>query len=280
MRLTGVVLLATSIAAGASLAAPSPAEASPLYWVGTDQDPSGPLKTLTGSTAVELPVPEPFDGSAKAGPSGLATSVTASRTLSSGELHEEGTAGAALFLTDVVFSGPGPTVDAILNLHLTGFLDATASVGSADAIVWVFAELTSDLDTLTETPVLEIVCSTSSGCPVPTVDAVLSYNLGTVPVGVPIAVAFGLGSNVNFYTSSTETGTFAASSDFLHTLTFASGDVFTLPAGYSVNSPDGSIVDNRFVSVEGPVPVPEPATLMLLITGSIAGAIRSRRRTH
>jgi len=271
---TGVT--AAFIAAVTSVAVPSRAEAAPIYLVETDQDPFGPLKSLTGSTAVELPVPAPFGGSAKAGPSGLATSVTASRTVGPDE-HEEGGAGAALFLTDVVFTGPGPTVEAILNLHLTGSLAATASGGLAESAVFVLAGLTTDVEMLTL--VLQIDCSTTSGCPVPMVDTVVSHNLGPVPVDVPISLGFALGSNIDFFGRETG-GTFTGSSDFLHTLTFAAGPVFTLPAGYSVNSPDGSIVDNRFVPVESPVPVPEPATFMLFITGSIAGVIRARRRAH
>ena len=55
-----------------------------------------------------------------------------------------------------------------------------------------------------------------------------------------------------------------ANADFFHSLSFAtSGDVFNLPAGYTVNSVSGGIVNNRFVGA----PVPLPSTLLLLGSG-------------
>jgi hypothetical protein len=59
-----------------------------------------------------------------------------------------------------------------------------------------------------------------------------------------------------------------AASSFSHTFSFATaGDVFTLPAGYTVNSVEGNIVNNRFVGLAAePEPVPEPGPLALLAT--------------
>jgi hypothetical protein len=72
--------------------------------------------------------------------------------------------------------------------------------------------------------------------------------------------------------------TVSASSDFLHTLTFAqSGPAFTLPEGFTANSVGGNIVDNQFVGGEADA-VPEPATLALVSSGLLAIASARRRR--
>jgi PEP-CTERM motif-containing protein len=79
-------------------------------------------------------------------------------------------------------------------------------------------------------------------------------------------------------TSGAKVSAFADSiNDFSHTLSFAaSGPVFNLPTGYTVNSVDGGIVDNHFVTST----VPEPGTLILLGAGllGMAGAFRRKLR--
>lgn len=63
--------------------------------------------------------------------------------------------------------------------------------------------------------------------------------------------------------------------DFSRTLEFpTSGPVFNLPAGFTVNSADGAIVNNQFV---GFPTVPEPGTLLLLGTSLLTLASRFRR---
>jgi hypothetical protein len=64
----------------------------------------------------------------------------------------------------------------------------------------------------------------------------------------------------------------SAGADASHTLAFPIGSpVFNLPAGWTANSLDGSIVNDMFV------PVPEPAT-GLLVMGGVLGLAVSRRR--
>ncbi|MFL5242838.1 MAG: PEP-CTERM sorting domain-containing protein, partial [Gemmataceae bacterium] len=59
--------------------------------------------------------------------------------------------------------------------------------------------------------------------------------------------------------------------DFSHTVTFAThGPVFNLPDGYSANSDEAQITDNRFVSsTVAPAGVPEPASLTILAIGAL-----------
>lgn len=76
--------------------------------------------------------------------------------------------------------------------------------------------------------------------------------------------------------STQQAGTANGFVDFSRTLGFpTSGPVFNLPAGFTVNSAEGVIVNNQFVSVPT---VPEPGTLLLLGTGLLTLASRFRSR--
>lgn len=62
-----------------------------------------------------------------------------------------------------------------------------------------------------------------------------------------------------------------ASSGFLDTVGFpTSGPVANLPAGWSISSASGLIVDNRFVGGSA-AEIPEPGTAALLVVGLLAG---------
>jgi len=55
--------------------------------------------------------------------------------------------------------------------------------------------------------------------------------------------------------------------------------VFLLPDGFTVNSLDGTVVNNEWVGAqETPTPVPEPASLLLVATGVGAANVRRLRR--
>ena len=76
-----------------------------------------------------------------------------------------------------------------------------------------------------------------------------------------------------------------ASSNFGSTVTLPlSGDVFVLPEGYTVNSAEASIVDNRFVGIPlgaSAAPALPPwmlGLLAVLLVGATVGALRRRAR--
>ena len=71
-----------------------------------------------------------------------------------------------------------------------------------------------------------------------------------------------------------------ASIEFDNSLDFVTGqDLFVLPAGYTANSDDGLIVNNRFIGNAAPQPtLPEPGTLSLLAASVLA--IVARRPRH
>ena len=66
-----------------------------------------------------------------------------------------------------------------------------------------------------------------------------------------------------------------ASVEFDKTLTFATDTVATLPAGFTLNSPSGGIVNNVWT----PAPVPLPGSLPLLAIG-LLGLVRPRQLTR
>jgi hypothetical protein len=102
------------------------------------------------------------------------------------------------------------------------------------------------------------------------------------PVGQPFFFGFGLSNSGGVSNTGGPAAVFGrARSDFGSTLQFAStGPVFNLPDGFTINSVDALITDNRWTgAVTGPAPVPEPATLTLVAGSIISGiAVRWRRR--
>jgi hypothetical protein len=103
----------------------------------------------------------------------------------------------------------------------------------------------------------------------------------TIPVNTPFAVSLNLEAQAS---ADSYLATPYGSGDvwslggafFGHTLTFAPDGVFTLPDGYTVNSVDAGIVDNQLAG--SAVPVPEPGSLTLLVSGFVVAVRRHRRK--
>ena len=193
---------------------------------------------------------------------------------------------ATLIYTDVVVSGGpvGTTVPTTVNFDLTGshlvgvsvdlsgraFTSSTIDIGVTVDGVPVgqgHREVTARYDTNVITTFGQLMLANGVGRIVTP-----PFN---VKVGVPFAVKLELNTRATVdacFSNSFGLNVFA-NTDFSHTFAFAStGPVFTLPVGYTANSPDAQIVNNSFV--------PEPSSQLQLACGSAALLLicRPRRR--
>ena len=102
----------------------------------------------------------------------------------------------------------------------------------------------------------------------------LALAVDGLPIGVPISLDVSMGT----ITELTAAGNvdFAGGVDFYHTLTLpTTGDVLTLPAGYTADSAELNVSGNSFVAV------PEPATWSVVAAVGLAGfAVLRRRRSR
>lgn len=189
-----------------------------------------------------------------------------------------------LDIDDIVFTGPGFTTTATLNLDISGFFDAHAMSNSSG----LFAKGSAGVSVLVNwnggAPEYQGLSSTTvnhNTYPAPPVETTAANNdltgvtfpttISLGPMIVSLNQAYTLRLYLAAFTSTQADGFGIAdaggTSDFGHTLSFpTSGPVFDLPSGYSVSSASADIVDNTWLGTPVSVSlVPLPAAVWLLM---------------
>ena len=242
-----------------------------------------------------------MDATAAAGPGTLSAFADATINVPASTLGGNASVAAGtsrLVLSDIVISPlpgttPEPTVPFSLSLILNGSLDTLASIGSphlggAEAhasvsVLGLLAGVSFGGDrtkissanaadgSVTDLPITGTgILAGPSGVLV-TPEAVATINS---PFTLDLTLLAGASASYNYggTTTASTNALAAAHSNFSNTLTLGSsnGQVFNLPAGYTANSIDGMIVNNRLV--------PEPSTAVLLILGILQCAFTVARQ--
>jgi hypothetical protein len=109
---------------------------------------------------------------------------------------------------------------------------------------------------------------------------VLTTDPFTVTANTPFSLTFSLSDVTSAAISDGGAGNATAIADFSNTLTFVDDrPVFDLPNGYTANSLEAGIIDNRFTPADGAAAIPEPSTLVMSsILLGIFGVVWSFRR--
>jgi hypothetical protein len=198
---------------------------------------------------------------------------------------------AKFTIDDVLISGPSSgTVNGTLNLLLEGSLAASANFANALGSSGSYAQISIGVGLPglggnggarlgAGAPPPNTLALTNSGLLLGYGGGLLSLhvNSSSLPVNTPFSITLDLQSETlaSYTVQGTGTAVVPISaegfSNFTNTFSFArSGPVFTLPDGYTVNSPSGMIVDNHFI--------PEPPVIALLAPVLSAWLWRSRRQ--
>jgi hypothetical protein len=205
-----------------------------------------------------------------AGPGALGVSTSVSNDFGLGGAAS-GSAFAEMRSTFVI-KGPvgGPSsIPVSLNLELSGF---TSTFSCCDASGWILNLATRQFGQGT---VRSNLAGTGLLAGIPSEGSIIVDTIITTPtvlfaVGPSHILEIGLSVSAN----AGRIGN--AEIDFAHTLSFpASGPVFNLPAGYTIDVPDLGILNNRFGTDGGPS-VPEPSS-MVLTGGALIAASLLRR---
>jgi hypothetical protein len=206
-----------------------------------------------------------------------------------------GPAYGQFLLTDVIISGPpgtlpGTLVNTSFNLSIKGNLAASFSLsgpGNIDVSSGVnisgsigpplsggfgfVGGMTADSSITSSGPATTSFTATGilsafNGVGFPGTGLVNSGS-GDLPVGTPLNLVLKLSAQSSVSgspaspTSPAITVVGESTADFFHTLGFpTSGPVFNLPAGYTVNSVSGKILNNHFIRG-----APIPSTMLLLL---------------
>lgn len=225
-------------------------------------------------------------GFARADYGALGASV--SLALANAGLITLGNSGFAIseFTGDYLVSGPGSSVNVQLNLLLDGLLSLSANGANGGDSARVAVSLSAPFGSFRTASLL----IRSNGSPIitNTLDGDLDFEplLGAgdgeveidtdsfaVPVGTPFSLRLALSTSGAVATLGTGPLESAVSL-FGSTLSFVAGrDVFTLPAGYTVNGT--AVVSNRWTGSPGAVP--EPGTGVMALAGLMALSLQRRR---
>jgi hypothetical protein len=266
---------------------------------------SGPSPTpVSVSQSVSGPIQFTFSvGSATAGASASAAAgqlrlgANSTLNLPTGTFNgaNVGAAGNATFSMDFVLSGPqgttGMLIPVTFNTVLTGSFGANASgAGGMGGVLsgGASAGLCSAAGTCGSSSLGQLYADSGGGFSASGVFGGLGVPLASpiyqVHVGDTFTVTMGFDLSTLAFANNFTPGAGSANAfaDFIHTLGFpTSGPVFNLPTGgYTVNSLDGTVVNNQFTPVGTVVPTPEPNTLLLMGSGffALGGRIALRRK--
>ena len=133
---------------------------------------------------------------------------------------------------DVVFSGPGPTVDVAVNVALGG--TAGGAIPSSHPVSWFV-----NFRDASGVGGYGSAVMTDSYTPNGPAETATSFTITGVPVGVPVALELRSQWTPHGESSSTTSGT-----GFQELL---DSEVFVLPAGYTADSAEAGIVDNQLM---------------------------------
>lgn len=276
-----------------------PAHAAPVYDYTIDYP--GPYQVLGSPTPVSFTATATAPGSpsgllteeafASAGPGYLGGLSQTTLDLPNGALTSEGGTSqesSDFTLDNIVITGPaGSTsadiVDYSINVSVMGSLSAVADTGfHSQAGVSLSVSTNSSLGggggALGSMTVNSAGTVTASGVFSSFPVGVTGQTTAVSPVhqarsGDTISIQLILATfAIAGESFGSPAGSAAATADFSHTVMFpTSGPVLNLPAGWTANSLDGTIVDNHFVAS-----IPEPAALWLLGVAIAAGLMRRR----
>lgn len=185
----------------------------------------------------------------------------------------------------VTFHSSNPNATSVVT---TMFVDAKALLAAGGEFGVAGVTFTADLDRTIVTSFSvsldtdgNLVCNGTVGM-APACSSTFNSRLLGINVLVPLDTPVDFSLSVAALALSSE-GFFSATSasaDAAHTLTLPlDGPVFDLPDGFTANSADSFIVNNRFVPPGGNGTVPEPSSLMLIGTGLVGVAKVFRRKS-